>query len=181
MKNNRDYDLRDLLEAKGIFSSGKSRSSHTAKNNAGNILNSLFNQVLKDIKTDPEIKKKEQAARAEKNPGTYDLEDLIFADEEEYAEIRRRSDANAEKQQRAAEEKASQQRQAAEEARKETAKKNLEAEKNRKQQEQLLKEQKDLEARIRNNHNIAGLLRNRTALRQAIILHEIIARPPGMY
>ncbi len=181
MKNKHNYDLRDLLEDKGIFSSGKSRSAHSTKNNAGSILNSLFKEVMKDINTDPEIKRRRKAAKAAENPRTYDLDDLIFADEDKYEEIKQRSATNAEKKKHEAEETANRQRQAEESARREAARKKLEAEKTRKQEEQLLKEKKDLEAKIKNNHNIARLLRNRTTLRQAIVLSEIIARPPGMY
>ena len=172
MKNNQDFNFRDLLEEKGFIPSGKSRSDGEKPASFGN----LFKTLLQELATDPELNKKNEDTdinnrkeiipdSPQATPGRHNTQNLENQRKKSSAEARRHEQGIRIRNEEIKKREEAEQRRAAKIA---------------ENQRRLEKEEEALAARLQHNLTIAAILKQPTTLKQAFILSEIITKPLGL-
>ena len=171
MKNKHSFDFMDLLEEKGFLSSGKPDSTRETPQTLGR----LFKDLLKELTTDPEIKEKTQ-----KN---YKIEETTSKTSTSSA-TDKRSAKSLESERKHASAEALRQEQAIRIRNEDIEKRREVIQRQREMQAQKQKhldqEEAELAAKLQHNLTISTILSQRSTLKQAFILSEIIAKPLGL-
>ena len=174
-KSKKSADLLDLLKEKGIISS--SNKSSTNSQNKPVTFGSFFSELVKEITTDPEISEKRSRIEEE-----HELKhsDLLHESKLQEDEVSLNEDVEDQRKRRQTEFNKNEMKLRQREDRKK-ARNKLEEDKRLKQEQDSLEEARsDLEAKRLKTHRVVDLLKNKSSLKQAFVINEILSKPLGL-
>ncbi len=174
-KSKKSADFLDLLKEKGIISSSNKSSTHSEKKPAK--LGSLFSELIKEMTTDPEIREKRSRIEEEQEPEYYDS---LYKEKQQEDEVSLHEDVEVQRKRRQTEFNINEMKLRQKEERKNTQKKFDEEIRLKKEQEHLEKVKSELEAIKLQKHSVIDILQNKSSLRQAFVINEILSKPLGL-
>ena len=174
-KSKKSVDLLDLLKEKGIISSSNKSSTHSQ--NKPVTFGSFFSELVKEMTTDPDISEKRSRIEEEQE---LEHPDLLHESKRQEDEVSLNEDVEDQRKRRQTEFNKNEMKLRQKENRKK-ARNKLEEDKRLKQEQDCLEEARnELEAKRLQTHRVVDLLKNKSSLKQAFVISEILSKPLGL-